>query len=202
VTTKKPEEVNFTEIDIDTYQPDEIKKAEDIIRREVDKNPYIPVAKDKPEIDPKRLRKEKEDYIQNDPLLRMIQEGSTNSFGLLDKIMEEAAADHAALKFDREHNDSHLFDSTKVIKAHGTALKLLSDLILSKKDLAKDNTVNLKSKKLSAVFDYFFEVVQTSIAQTEGISPEQGQIFFSILHKNLENFEGEAERVMKKVEED
>lgn len=199
---KKPNDINFTEVDIDTYQPDEIKRAEDIINSQVDKTPYVvPVANDKPELDIKKFRQEKKDFIQNDNLLKMIQQGA-NSFNLLDKIMEEAAIDTASLKFDRENNDNFLIDSTKVIKARGQALKLLSDLIISKKELARDTTVNLKSKKLAAVFDYFFQIIRTTLAQTEGISPEQRELFFSILQKNLENFEEDAERVMKKVDEE
>lgn len=201
MSTKKPEDVNFTEVDIDSYQPDEIKRAEDIINSQVDKTPYVPVASNKPEIDQKKHRKEKDDFIHNDDLLKLIQQGA-NSFNLLDKIMEEAAMDTAALKFDRQHSDNYLFDSTKVIKARGASLKLLSDLIISKKELARDTTVNLKSKKLTAVFDYFLQIMKTSLAQTDGISPEQRELFFSIFQKNMENFEDEAERIMKKVDED
>lgn len=212
--TKKPEEVevNFSEVEIDgeTFKEEDIKKAEEIIRNQVaNSKPYTkssnsvttPIAKDRPDVDVRKVKEEKDAFIQNDDLVRLVRSGA-NSFNLLDKVIEEAAIDTANLKFNIEHNDRYQLDATKTIKARTQTLKLISDLIISKKELARDTTINLKSKKLLAVFDYFFQVIQTSLAQTEGVTIEQRELFGSILQKNLENFENEADKIIKKIEDE
>ena len=211
----------YKEIDLDNLENDEElkRKAEALIEQEVSKNssfnssynqPVIPttihgsVPTPSQKIDTEKYKSEKNNFIIEDNLLKMIREGS-NSFALLDKVIEEIAEESASLKFDRTFSES-LFalagENTKVSKARAHILKTIGDLLVTKRELAKNDVINLKGKRMQAVFKYFMTVIKTSIDQTESILPEQKELFWSNLQKNLVDFEENAEKVMAKVEEE
>jgi len=98
--------------------------------------------------------------------------------------------------------EGSLKDIVKTSKARAQIIKMISDMVLTKRELAKSNIVNLRGKKMQAVFKLLINIVKDSIESTPEIEPEQRELFFSNLNKNLQEFEDRAEEVMGKVEED
>lgn len=213
-------DADYQEIDLDSLENNEDlkKKAEALIEQELAKSlgvtptqtAFIPVATPVPQnvqhskVDVEKYKAEKQNFITEDNLLKMIREGS-NSFALLDKVIEEIAEESASLKFDRNFSEnimSLLGDGTKVSKTRAQILKVIGDLLVTKRELAKNDVINLKGKRMQSVFKYFMTVIKSSLDQTEAILPEQKELFWSNLQKNLANFEENAEKVMSRVEED
>jgi len=201
------------------------RKAEEIIKEQLSKSteaadiphvevftatPVIPLRPEKQiarvssKVSPLEFDKyqnDKKKYISADNLLQMIRQGG-NSFSLLDKVIEEIAEEGAALKFDREKNDSEFFDSLKASKTRSQILKTIGDLLVTKRELAQTQVINLHGKRMQAIFQLIVKIVKTSLDETEEIRPEQKELFFAKLIKNLEGFEDKAEAVMSKIEED
>jgi hypothetical protein len=147
------------------------------------------------------VRQQKRDYIADDNLLKIVRRGS-NSFELLDKLIEEIAEETASMKFDRSHNEGKTADTVKISKQRSLILKSIADLIVIKRELAQNEVLNLKGAKMQAVFKFLIGLVRDSLAQVEGVTDEQKELFFMRLQKNLVNFEERATEVADKVEAD
>jgi len=147
------------------------------------------------------IRQQKRDYIADDNLLKIVRRGS-NSFELLDKLIEEIAEETASMKFDRTFNEGKTADTVKIAKQRSIVLKSIADLIVTKRELAQNEVLNLKGKKMQAVFKFLIGLVRDSLAQVEGVSDEQKELFFMKLQKNLVNFEDRATEIADKIEAD
>lgn len=147
------------------------------------------------------IRQQKRDYLAEDNLLKLVRRGS-NSFEVLDKLIEEIAEETASMKFDRTFNEGKSADTVKIAKQRALILKSIADLIVTKRELAQSEVLNLKGKKMQAVFKFLIGIVRDSLAQVEGINDEQKELFFIRLQKNLINFEDRANEVADKVEAD
>jgi hypothetical protein len=147
------------------------------------------------------IRQQKRDYIADDNLLRIVRKGS-NSFELLDKLIEEIAEETASMKFDRVFNEGKTADTIKISKQRALILKSIADLIVTKRELAQNEVLNLKGAKMQAVFKFLIGLVRDSLAQVEGVTDEQKELFFMRLQKNLVNFEDRATEIADKVEAD
>jgi len=205
---KKPKglESDYDEIDVDDPNAEEALKnrAEALIQAELRKSSPVAIATNAsaaPPIDPEVTRRERQEAISQDLLLKMIREGS-NSFALLDSVIEEIAIETASMKYERGLTEKRLQDTTKVSKARSQVLKMIGDLLVTKKELARQNIINLRSKKMQAVFKYLIGIVRETIENTHEISPEQRELFFANLQKSLIEFEDRAEEIMSKIEEE
>lgn len=204
---KKPQQMesDYAEINVDDPNAEEIlrNRAEALIQEELRKSGPLAVATaaTPPDMDPDVVRKERQEAISQDGLLRQIRGGS-NSFALLDSVIEEIAVEVASMKFERGLHEKRLQDTSKVSKARSQVLKMIGDLLVTKKELARQNVINLRSKKMQAVFKYLVGIVKETIENTEEIEPEQRELFFSNLQKQLVDFEDRAEEIMAKIEEE
>ena len=205
---KKPpqgSEPDYAEIDVDDPNAEELLKnrAEALIQAELRKTNPVAIATtgNAPAMDPDEVRRERQDAISQDLLLKQIRDGS-NSFALLDSVIEEIAIEVASMKFERGLTEKRLQDTTKVSKARSQVLKMIGDLLVTKKELARQNVINLRSKKMQAVFKYLIGVVRETIENTQEISPEQRELFFANLQKSLMEFEDRAEEIMAKIEDE
>jgi hypothetical protein len=147
------------------------------------------------------IRQQKRDFLAEDNLLKLVRRGS-NSFEVLDKLIEEIAEETASMKFDRAFNEGKSIDTVKIAKQRSLILKSIADLIVVKRELAQGEVINLKGKKMQAVFKFLIGIVRDSLAQVEGITDEQKELFFIRLQKNLVDFEDKANEVAEKVEAD
>lgn len=158
------------------------------------------VVENPPEVT-EEIRQQKRDFIAEDNLLKIVRRGS-NSFELLDKLIEEIAEETASMKFDRSYNEGKGADTIKISKQRAIVLKSIADLIVTKRELAQNEVLNLKGKKMQAVFKFLIGLVRDSLAQVEGITDEQKELFFIRLQKNLVNFEERATDIADKIEAD
>lgn len=211
---KKPSSISYEdltsdhkEINLDNYneQEDLAKRAEELIQQELQRVSGISVAvpTDDKKVDLERYREEKKEFVGKDNLLQLARNGA-NTFTMFDKLIEELAEESASMKFDRDFNQSvlQILDNSKNSKARAQVLKLIGDMLMDKRELARNEVVNLHSKKMQAVFNYLLGQVKTALEQTVEISPELAELFWSQVQKNLHNFEENAEQIMAKVEED
>jgi hypothetical protein len=159
-----------------------------------------PIIENPPEV-VEEIRQQKRDYIADDNLLKIVRRGS-NSFELLDKLIEEIAEETASMKFDRTFNEGRGADTIKISKQRAVVLKTIADLIVTKRELAQNEVLNLKGKKMQAVFKFLIGLVRDSLAQVEGVTDEQKELFFIRLQKNLVNFEDRATEIADKIEAD
>lgn len=158
------------------------------------------VVENPPEV-AEEIKQQKRDFIADDNLLKIVRRGS-NSFELLDKLIEEIAEETASMKFDRSFNEGRSGDTVKISKQRAIVLKTIADLIVTKRELAQNEVLNLKGKKMQAVFKFLIGLVRDSLSQVEGVSDEQKELFFIRLQKNLVNFEDRATEIADKVEAD
>lgn len=147
------------------------------------------------------IRQQKRDYLATDNLLKIVRGGS-NSFEVLDKLIEEIAEETASMKFDRTFNEGKTAETIKISKQRSLILKSIADLVVIKRELAQSEVLNLKGKKMQAVFKFLIGIVRDSLAQVEGVTDEQKELFFIRLQKNLVDFEDRANDVADKVEAD
>lgn len=160
-----------------------------------------PVVVENPPEVVEEIRQQKRDFIADDNLLKIVRRGS-NSFELLDKLIEEIAEETASMKFDRSHNEGRGSDTVKISKQRAVVLKTIADLIVTKRELAQSEVLNLKGKKMQAVFKFLIGLVRDSLTQVEGVTDEQKELFFIRLQKNLVNFEDRATEIADKIEAD
>jgi hypothetical protein len=204
---KKPQlDSDYAEISVDDPNAEEVlrNRAEALIQAELRKTNPIAVASSNstpPGMDPDTVRKERQDAISQDALLKQIREGS-NSFALLDSVIEEIAIEVASMKFERGLNERRMQDTTKTSKGRAQILKMIGDLLVTKKELARQNVINLRSKKMQSVFKFLIGVVRETIETTPEIQPEQRELFFANLQKALIDFEDRAEDIMSKIEDE
>ena len=199
---KKPE---FIEVDVDTSRQELKQRAEALIQEELAKQsanpaPVIISTTQRPSLDAEQLMQERRNAISEDPLIMLIRKGA-NSFQVLDQIIEDIATESASLKFERNVQERQLIETTRTSKARSQTLKLIGELLETKRDLATREIINLRSKKMQAVFKFLITVVKVSMDEVTEISAEQKELFFNRLGKNMHNFEDEAEKVMSRIED-
>lgn len=198
---KKPV-VEFEEIDVDTGSQQLKHRAEALIRQEMARKSLTPVltTTSGPSLDPEKLMQERRDAIAEDPLMELVRKGAS-SFQVLDQLIEEIAVESASLKFERNVQERQLLETTRTSKARAQVLKMIGDLLETKRELATQEVINLRSKKMQSVFRYIITIVKISMDEVTQITQEQKELFFNRLTQNMHNFEDEAEKVMSKIED-
>jgi len=137
----------------------------------------------------------KRDVLKADPLLKGIL-NDDGIFDLLDVVLAEMAEESASLKYERfkkEHADK---DTDRISLRRSNILKMISDSLVQKRNLALNDFVNLRSPQWQVVFEQLMEKIRRAFIDLH-YSSEQMELFFQKLQGNLEGFEDETELKLK-----
>jgi len=137
----------------------------------------------------------KKDIINKDPLLRGII-NDDGIFDLLDVVLAEMAEESASLKYERIKKEFLDQDTDRLSLRRSNILKMISDSLVQKRNLALNDFVNLRSPQWQVVFAQLMGKVRRTFIDLNYTS-EQMELFFQKLEVNLEGFEDEAEQKLK-----
>lgn len=137
----------------------------------------------------------KDEVIKRDALLRgMLNDDGV--FDLLDVVLAEMAEEGASLKYERIKKEFNDEATDRISLRRANILKMISDSLIQKRNLALNDLVNLKSPQWQVVFKQLMDRVQQTFLDLE-YSSEQVELFFQKLQGNLEGFEEDTEQKLK-----
>jgi hypothetical protein len=137
----------------------------------------------------------KKDVIKEDPLLKgLIRDEGT--FELLDIVIAEMAEEGASLKYERLKKEFDDEPTDRISLRRANILKMITDALIQKRNLALSDFVNLRSPQWQVVFSELMDKVRITFTEL-GYSSEQMELFFEKLQNNLEGFEEDTEMKLK-----
>lgn len=137
----------------------------------------------------------KKDVIKEDPLLKgLIRDEGT--FELLDIVIAEMAEEGASLKYERLKKEFDDEPTDRISLRRANILKMITDALIQKRNLALSDFVNLRSPQWQVVFSELMDKVRVTFTEL-GYSSEQMELFFEKLQNNLEGFEEDTEMKLK-----
>lgn len=138
---------------------------------------------------------DKKDLIKEDPLLKglMAEDGT---FELLDIVIAELAEEGASLKYERIKKEFDDEPTDRISLRRANILKMITDALIQKRNLALNDFVNLKSPQWQVVFGELMDKVRQTFDDLD-YSSEQMELFFDKLQNNLEGFEEDTEMKLK-----
>jgi len=137
----------------------------------------------------------KDEVIKRDALLRgMLNDDGV--FDLLDVVLAEMAEEGASLKYERIKKEFNDEATDRISLRRANILKMISDSLIQKRNLALNDLVNLRSPQWQIVFKQLMDRVQQTFNDLE-YSSEQIELFFQKLEGNLEGFEEATEEKLK-----
>jgi len=139
----------------------------------------------------------KDEVIKRDALLRgMLNDDGV--FDLLDVVLAEMAEEGASLKYERIKKEFNDESTDRISLRRANILKMISDSLIQKRNLALNDLVNLRSPQWQVVFKQLMDRVQQTFLDLE-YSSEQVELFFQKLQGNLEGFEEDTEQKLKET---
>jgi len=139
----------------------------------------------------------KDEVIKRDALLRgMLNDDGV--FDLLDVVLAEMAEEGASLKYERIKKEFNDESTDRISLRRANILKMISDSLIQKRNLALNDLVNLRSPQWQVVFKQLMDRVQQTFLDLE-YSSEQVELFFQKLEGNLEGFEEDTEQKLKET---
>jgi len=139
----------------------------------------------------------KDEVIKRDALLRgMLNDDGV--FDLLDVVLAEMAEEGASLKYERIKKEFNDESTDRISLRRANILKMISDSLIQKRNLALNDLVNLRSPQWQIVFKQLMDRVQQTFLDLE-YSSEQVELFFQKLQGNLEGFEEDTEQKLKET---
>jgi len=137
------------------------------------------------------------EIIEQDLLLKgMLNDEGV--FDLLDVVLAEMAEEGASLKYERIKKEFNDEATDRISLRRANILKMISDSLIQKRNLALNDLVNLKSPQWQVVFKQLMDRVQQTFVDLE-YSSEQVELFFQKLQGNLEGFEEDTEQKLKET---
>lgn len=144
---------------------------------------------------PSSIEVSKKEVLQQDQIINAMINGD-NPFDILDVIHQQIAEEGASLKYERIKRELRNQDTDRISLRRANILKMLSDSVIQKRNLALNDIINLKSPQWQLVFEHLLSKVKLSL-QELGYSSEQIELFFRKFQNNLEGFEEEMELKLK-----
>jgi hypothetical protein len=138
---------------------------------------------------------DKQSIIKEDPLLKGLI-GDEGTFELLDIVIAEMAEEGASLKYERIKKEFENQSTDRISLRRTNILKMISDALIQKRNLALADFVNLRSPQWQVVFSELMEKIKLTFKEL-GYSSEQMELFFEKLESNLEGFEENTEIKLK-----
>jgi len=143
----------------------------------------------------KLILPEKKDVLKEDPLIKGIL-NDEGVFDLLDIVLAELAEESASLKYERIKKELENKDTDRLSLRRANILKMISDALVQKRNLALNDFINLRSPQWQLVFDLLMKKVRQTFVDLS-YSSEQLELFFQKLQGNLEGFEENTEIKLK-----
>ena len=137
----------------------------------------------------------KKSIINKDPLLKGIL-NDDGVFDLLDVVLAEMAEESASLKYERIRKEFEDKETDRISLRRSNILKMISDSLVQKRNLALNDFVNLRSPQWQLVFKQLMEKIKRTFDDLS-YSSEQMELFFQRLEENLEGFEDDTEQKLK-----
>jgi len=133
----------------------------------------------------------KKDILRDDPLIKGIlnEEGV---FDLLDIVLGELAEESASLKYERIKKELENKDTDRLSLRRSNILKMISDALVQKRNLALNDFVNLRSPQWQIVFEQIMKKIRQTFVDLN-YSSEQLELFFQKFQSNLDGFEESTE---------
>lgn len=157
---------------------------------------------------PRKVALEKTEYAMQVSQLqntRLKGDSLYNSLGAdpdnpsaLDLIMRELAKEAVILDVDRSRALSKEEDTSAITAKRVHTLKATGDFWLKKHAILHTDQLDLKSKSISKLYEFFLEKVAES-AEASGMSAEAQGIFFQTLAVTLEDWQKEADAYINSV---
>ncbi|MDB4330308.1 hypothetical protein N9948_01155 [bacterium] len=138
---------------------------------------------------------DKKDIIKEDPLLKGLL-GDDGTFDLLDIVIAELAEEGASLKYERIKKEFDDQPTDRISLRRANILKMITDALIQKRNLALNDFVNLRSPQWQIVFSELMDKVRQTFDEL-GYSSEQMELFFDKLQNSLEGFEEDTELKLK-----
>lgn len=138
---------------------------------------------------------DKKDIIKSDPLLKGLM-NENGTFELLDIVIAEMAEEGASLKYERIKKEFDDEPTDRISLRRTNILKMITDALIQKRNLALNDFVNLRSPQWQVVFGELLSKVRQTFGELS-YSSEQMELFFEKLQDNLEGFEEDTEMKLK-----
>jgi len=160
--------------------------------------------KDPDTIDPKQLEiqatqqimiPDKKTVLKEDLLIKGILNGE-GVFDLLDICLAELAEESASLKYERIKKELKDEDTDRISLRRANILKMVSDSLVQKRNLALNDFINLRSPQWQVVFNQLMSRIKQTFIDLR-YSTEELELFFQKLQNNLEGFEETTELKLK-----
>ena len=137
----------------------------------------------------------KQEVMKEDALIQGILNDG-NVFELLDLVLAELAEEGASLKYERLKREQEDKETDRISLRRANILKMVSDALVQKRNLALNDLVNLRSPQWRIVFEELMGKISQSLKDV-GFTSEQEELFFQKLQTNLEGFEEVTELKLK-----
>lgn len=137
----------------------------------------------------------KKSIIAEDPLLKGLM-GDEGTFELLDIVIAELGEESASLKYERIKKEFDDEPTDRISLRRANILKMISDALIQKRNLALNDFINLRSPQWQVVFGELMDKVRVTFDDL-GYSTEQMELFFDRLQNHMENFEEDTEMKLK-----
>jgi hypothetical protein len=140
---------------------------------------------------------DKKDIIKTDTLLQGIL-NDEGTFELFDMVLAEMAEESASLKYERIKKELNDEPTDRISLRRSGILKMISDSLVQKRNLALNDFVNLRSPQWQVVFEQLMQRIKQTFMDL-GYSSEQLELFFQKFNENLEGFEESTEQKLKET---
>jgi len=127
----------------------------------------------------------KEEHIETDPLLQVLQ-NDPESDSVLDMVMLGLAEESASLEFERHEAERHGRDTSTHSLRRSRVLKATGDMFLKRKEQLVANAIDLDSPAFETLFKFMMETFRESMTEAN-LRPEHVETVFSKLSKRLES---------------
>jgi len=116
---------------------------------------------------------------------------------VLKAVLTGLAEEQSSLKDLRQKRSREGKDTSYISLKRGTLLKFMSETLLQRQALAGTTSeLDLRGPKFREVFKMFLSIISETFEEIK-IPAEYKEMFFHALSRNLEGWEGRAEKIVK-----
>lgn len=196
--TVDPQNGNFDEI-LDSDQLVLVNGNPVTMNKKPGRKKAVPPAKVPPPINAiaAQLMAAKKEFLDNDPLLRQIEQG-VESEDILLLVMRGFAQESASLEFERLEAERNNRETSQLSIRRINALKALGDSFLKRKDQLSGKTIDMASPAFGRLFAFMTATFREAMLNG-GVSRDHAEAIFSWLNSRIldDSWEQEALNKMK-----
>ena len=179
---KKPQSVADSPIKLEEISPSEINAP-----YVIDNTGFSPTAEiiDLHSIDVQERKRE--DFIQNQPLVKAL-EGKSSTADVIDILLIEIAHELAALKWEKKQAASEGKNVMNHIFSCILSLQKLSDVLFKRKEMTIAERIDLKSPRFQKILNLWLNFVYESMKKSS-IPDEQIDVVFQQMKADMLDWE-------------